>query len=106
MFLISDAYAQTAGAPATSALVQFAPFVLMFVVLYFMMIRPQQKRAKEMKALLAALKKGDEVATIGGVVGTISKAGDNFIGLTTGDGTEITVQRGAVQSILPPGSLK
>lgn len=106
MFLISDAYAQTAGAPAGSALIQFAPFVLMFVVLYFMMIRPQQKRAKDMKALLAALKKGDEVATIGGVVGTISKVNDNFVTLTTGAATEITVQRNAVQSILPPGSLK
>ena len=70
------------------------------------MIRPQQKRAKDMKALLAALKKGDEVATIGGVVGTISKVNDNFVTLSTGTATEITVQRNAVQSILPPGSLK
>lgn len=111
MFLISDAYAQTA-APSGQAglLMNILPFVLMFVLLYFMMIRPQMKRQKEMKAMLAALKKGDEVATIGGVVGKITKTDDNFITLevsrSNGNAVEMMFQRGAVQSILPTGSIK
>jgi preprotein translocase subunit YajC len=107
MFFISDAYAQTAAAPTgAAAIMQFAPFILMFVILYFLMIRPQMKRQKELKAMLAALKKGDEIASIGGLVGKITKADDNFVTIVTGSGTEVTLQRGAVQSILPPGSLK
>lgn len=107
MFFITDAHAQTAvaGSPLTQQIFQYAPFILMFVVLYFMMIRPQMKRQKELKAMLATLKKGDEVATIGGVVGKISRVDDNFVSLTSG-GSEIVLQRGAVQSILPPGSVK
>lgn len=113
MFFISDAYAQTA-APAASdpmaSLIQFAPFILMFVLLYFMMIRPQMKRQKEMKAMLAALKKGDEVATIGGIVGKISKLDENFITLevarSSNNPVELTFQRGAVQNVLPAGSVK
>ena len=107
---ISSAFAQTAPAAAasggmTSTLTSMLPLVLMFVVLYFLMIRPQQKRQKELKAMLSALKKGDEVSTIGGVVGKIVKADDNFITLSTGT-SELVMQRGAVQSILPPGSVK
>ncbi len=105
MFFITDAHAQEAVSSQTSSLIQFAPFILMFVVLYFLMIRPQQKRQKELKAMLSALKKGDEVSTIGGVVGKIVKADDNFITLSTGT-SELVMQRGAVQSILPPGSVK
>ena len=106
MFFISDAHAQTAAdAGAMGSLIQFAPFILMFVVLYFMMFRPQMKRQKELKALLASLKKGDEVATIGGVVGKIVKADDNFVTIASGN-SEVIMQRGAVQSLLPPGSIK
>ncbi|GHA66415.1 preprotein translocase subunit YajC [Formosimonas limnophila] len=111
MLFISDAYAQdAAGAMPGGALGSLLPFVLMFVLLYFMMIRPQMKRQKEMKAMLAALKKGDEVATIGGVVGKITKTDDNFITLevsrSNGNVVEMVFQRGAVQSILPTGSIK
>ena len=107
MFFITDARAQ-AAADMTSggAIAQFLPFILMFVLLYFLMIRPQMKRQKETKNMLAALKKGDEVATIGGVVGKITKADDNFITLEVSKGVEMQFQRGAVQSILPTGSIK
>lgn len=105
MFFITDAHAQSLGSGGTEQLMQFLPFILMFVVLYFMMIRPQMKRQKELKAMLSTLKKGDEVATIGGVVGKINRVDDNFVLLSSAT-AEIMVQRGAVQSILPPGSIK
>ena len=82
------------------------PLVLMFVVLYFVMIRPQMKRQKEHKAMLEALAKGDEVATAGGVVGRISKLGDTFLGLEVASGVEIQVQRSAIVQVLPKGTLK
>lgn len=106
--LISDAYAQ-AAAPAASAsggLMSMLPLLLMFVVLYFVMIRPQMKRQKEVKAMLEALTKGDEVVTQGGVIGKISKLGDNFIHLEVAEGVEVQIQRGAVTQVLPKGSLK
>ncbi|TDR30896.1 preprotein translocase subunit YajC [Hydromonas duriensis] len=110
MFFITDAHAQAAGEMSGGALAQFLPFILMFVLLYFLMIRPQMKRQKEQKAMLAALKKGDEVATIGGVVGKITKTDDNFVTLevarAAGQAVEMQFQRGAVQSILPMGSIK
>lgn len=111
MFFISDAHAQAAGDLSSGgALAQFLPFILMFVLLYFLMIRPQMKRQKEQKAMLAALKKGDEVATIGGIVGKITKTDDNFVTLevsrAAGQAVEMQFQRGAVQSILPTGSIK
>jgi preprotein translocase subunit YajC len=107
IMFISNAYAQAAPAASTeSGLLGMLPLVLMFVVLYFVMIRPQMKRQKEAKAMIEALAKGDEVVTAGGVIGKISKMGDNFIHLEVANGVELQIQRGAVTQVLPKGSLK
>jgi preprotein translocase subunit YajC len=82
------------------------PIVLMFVLLYFLMIRPQMKRAKEQKAMIDALQKGDEVVTAGGVLGRITKLGDNYVSLEIANNVEIQVQRPAIQLVLPKGTIK
>ena len=82
------------------------PLVLMFVVLYFVMIRPQMKKQKEHKAMIDALAKGDEVVTAGGVLGKVSKLGDTFLGLEVANGVDIQIQRSAVVQVLPKGSVK
>jgi preprotein translocase subunit YajC len=106
----SSAYAQTAPAAAggdmQSSLMSLLPLVLMFVVLYFVMIRPQMKRQKEHRAMIEALAKGDEVATAGGLVGRVTKLGDAFLGVEVAPGVEVQVQRTAVVQVLPKGSLK
>jgi len=106
--LISPAYAQAAGAAAdpTGGIMGFLPIILMFVVLWFLMIRPQMKRAKEHKAMVEALAKGDEVVTQGGVAGRIVKVGDNFVSVEVAPNVEITIQRQAVSTVLPKGTLK
>jgi preprotein translocase subunit YajC len=103
--MISNAYAQAAGG-GDAGFVGLLPIVLMFVLLYFLMIRPQMKRAKEHKQMVEALQKGDEVVTAGGVVGRISRIGDAYVGLEIAPNTEINVQRTAVQTLLPKGTLK
>jgi preprotein translocase subunit YajC len=105
--LISNAYAQAPAAGGGDAgLMGLLPIVLMFVVLYFLMIRPQMKRAKEVKAMIEALQKGDEVITAGGILGRISKISEAYITLEIAAGTEISVQKAAVQTLLPKGTLK
>jgi len=103
--IISPAFAQAApgGDPGYIGLL---PIVLMFVLLYFLMIRPQMKRAKEQKAMIEALQKGDEVITAGGVLGRITKLSDAYISLEIAPNTEISVQKAAVQVLLPKGTLK
>ena len=108
---ISSAFAQTAPAAAAggdmmSTLTSMLPLVLMFVVLYFVMIRPQMKKQKEHKAMIDALAKGDEVVTVGGVLGKVSKMGDIYVGLEVSNGVEIQVQRSAVVQVLPKGAIK
>ena len=103
--LISPAYAQSVIGGG-DGLIGFLPIILMFVLLYFLMIRPQMKRAKEAKQMIEALQKGDEVVTAGGVVGRIAKLGDQYMILEIAPNTEITVQRGAVQTLMPKGTLK
>jgi preprotein translocase subunit YajC len=104
---ISNAYAQgTSGASAGDGLLGMLPIVLMFVLLYFMMIRPQMKRQKEQKSMVDALKSGDEVITAGGILGKIIKAGDAYITVEIADNAHIIVQRGAVQTLLPKGTIK
>jgi preprotein translocase subunit YajC len=103
--IISPAYAQIPGG-ADGGLMSFLPIILMFVLLYFLMIRPQMKRAKEQKAMIEALQKGDEVVTAGGVVGRITKLGEQYVTLEIAPNTEIVVQRSAVQVPLPKGTLK
>jgi preprotein translocase subunit YajC len=105
--MISLAHAQTAGAAdPTGGFMQLLPMILMFVVLWFLMIRPQMKKAKEHKALIAALAKGDEVVTGGGLVGRITKVGDAYVTVEIAEGTEVTVQKPAIGMVLPKGTLK
>lgn len=101
---ISDAWAQTA--PGSSTLMSLLPMVLIFVVFYFLLIRPQQKRQKEHKALVSNLKKGDEVLTNGGILGKVSKVGENYISVDVAEGVAIKLQAGAVAQVLPKGTLK
>ena len=89
-----------------SSLMSMLPLVLMFVVLYFVMIRPQMKRAKEHKAMVEALAKGDEVITQGGMAGRISDVGEQFVHVEIADQVEIIVQKQAVATVLPKGTLK
>ena len=89
-----------------SSLGSMLPLVLMFVVLYFVMIRPQMKRQKEHRAMLDALAKGDEVATSGGIVGKVTKLGDSMLGVEVANGVEVQVQRHAVVQVLPKGTVK
>jgi preprotein translocase subunit YajC len=106
---ISSAFAQTApaaGGDMQSSLMSMLPLVLMFVVLYFVMIRPQMKKQKEHKAMVEALAKGDEVVTAGGLLGKVSKIGDSFIGVEIANGVEVQLQRSAVVQVLPKGSIK
>jgi len=105
--LIAPAYAQSApAAPFGSDLMAFLPMVAIFVVFYFLLIRPQQKKAKEAKTMLEALQKGDEVVTAGGLLGRISKLGDQYVTVEIAAGTEVTVQRGAISQLLPKGTIK
>jgi preprotein translocase subunit YajC len=103
--IISNAYAQATGG-GDAGIIGFLPIILMFVLLYFLMIRPQMKRAKETKAMIEALQKGDEVITVGGVIGRITRISDGYIALEIAPNTEISVQKAAVQVLLPKGTLK
>ena len=103
---ISSAYAQAAGGDTQSTLLSMLPLLLMFVVLYFVMIRPQMKRQKEHKAMVEALGKGDEVITVGGFLGKVSKVSETYIGLELTDGVEVQMQRTAVVQVLPKGTIK
>ena len=105
MSFISDAFAQGTGG-TESSLMSFAPLILMFVVLYFIMIRPQMKRQKDHRNMLAAIAKGDEVVTSGGLVGKVSKVGEAYVGVEIADNVEITVQKGSITTILPKGTVK
>lgn len=110
--LISNAYAQAGGAAADpmGGLMGMLPIVLMFIVLWFVMIRPQMRKAKEQQKMIAELVKGDEVVTQGGIAGRISRIGENYLGLEVAEGkegtVELTVQKSAVATLLPKGSLK
>ncbi|GAA5783897.1 preprotein translocase subunit YajC [Chitiniphilus shinanonensis] len=107
MFIAPAYAAAPAAAPsAVESLVSFLPMIAIFVLFWFLLIRPQQKRAKEQAAMLNALQKGDEVVTSGGVLGKISKAGDHYLTLEVAEGTEIVVQRSAVAQRLEKGTIK
>jgi preprotein translocase subunit YajC len=108
---ISEAFAQAAPAAAAaesplSGITGMLPIILMFVVLYFVMIRPQMKRQKEHKAMIDALAKGDEVVVAGGLLGRVSKMGDSFLTVEVANGVEVQVQRAAVVQVLPKGTFK
>jgi preprotein translocase subunit YajC len=104
--LISPAYAQAAGGSTGTDLMAFLPMIAIFVVFYFLLIRPQQKRAKDTKAMLEALQKGDEVVTAGGVVGKISKLSDAYATVEIAPNIEVTIQRSAISLLLPKGTIK
>jgi len=105
--LISNAYAQTAAAAGPmDSVMQFLPIILMFAVLYFLMVRPQMKKAKEHKALIDGLGKGDEIVTQGGMAGRITKVGDDFISVEIAEKVEIQIQKPAIAMVLPKGTLK
>jgi preprotein translocase subunit YajC len=110
VFFISNAYAQTADAAANpgllGSLTTFAPIIIMVVVMYFLMIRPQQKRQKELRTMMDALGKGDEVITAGGVLGRVTKVADAYVTIEVSAGTEIVVQKSAVTAVMPKGTLK
>ncbi|GGI21257.1 preprotein translocase subunit YajC [Oxalicibacterium faecigallinarum] len=102
---ISNAYAAAPGG-AMGGLMQFVPIILMFVVLYFLMIRPQMKRQKEHKAMVEAVTRGDEVVTSGGILGKVNKVSDVYLSIEVQDGTEIIIQKSAVTTLLPKGTIK
>ncbi len=106
---ISSAFAQTApaaGGDMQSSLMSMLPLILMFVVLYFIMIRPQLKKSKEHRAMIDALARGDEVVTGGGLLGKVTKLGDSYVSLEVASGVELQIQRSAVVQVLPKGSIK
>ena len=106
-FLIPVAHAQAAGAPAAPSMMSTLLFpVLLIAIMYFLMIRPQMKRQKEHKAMLDKLAKGDEVITSGGIAGTVVGLSDAFITVEVASGVQLRVQRGAIASVLPKGTLK
>jgi len=103
-FFISNAYAQTES--AGGGLLGLMPLILIFVIFYFMLIRPQMKRAKQHKELVSQLAKGDEVVTNGGLLGKITKVDESFVTLKVSDGVEVRLQRHAVASVMPKGTVK
>jgi preprotein translocase subunit YajC len=105
--MIGTAYAQAGGASAAPGgdLMSFLPIILMFVVLYFLMIRPQMKKAKEHKTMLEALQKGDEVIAMG-MLGKVSKIGESYLSLEVAPNTTIQIQKQAVTTLLPKGTIK
>lgn len=104
--LIGNAWAQGAGGAAGGGFESMLLIVVMFAVLYFLMIRPQMKRAKEHKAMVDALQKGDEVVAAGGILGRVVKLNENYVTLDVASGVEIQIQRQGVQLVLPKGTIK
>lgn len=105
-FFISDAMAQAAGTGPQGGLIAFLPMVALFVIFYFLLIRPQQKRQKEHKAMLLNVAKGDEVVTMGGLLGKVVDLNDNFMTLEVSKGMNVKVQRNLVQNLMPKGTIK
>jgi preprotein translocase subunit YajC len=103
--MISLAHAQTAAA-ATAGIEQFLPLIIIFILFWFMLIRPQMKRAKEQKKMLSELAKGDEVVTSSGQLGKVAKISEQYVSLEIADGVITHVQKSAVQTLLPKGTIK
>ena len=104
-FFISDAYAQ-AGGPGGAPYGDILFLILLFAVFYFLLIRPQQKRAKEHKKMVEAVAKGDEVVTNGGILGKVIEVGDTFLTVTIAEGVEVKLQRSSVAATVPKGTIK
>ncbi len=105
-FFISDAWAQAAPAGPGDSLMSFLPLIFIFVVFYFLLIRPQSKKAKEHREMVKTLAKGDEVVTNGGLLGRISNVGESFVEVEVGEGLKVKVQRQAIAQLMPKGTVK
>jgi len=103
---ISNAYAEAAAASPDNGLMSFLPLIALIAVFYFLILRPQSRRAKEQKSMIAALQRGDEVVTVGGEVGTVNKVYDQYVGVEIAENLVVTVQKSAIQSVLPKGTIK
>ncbi len=103
---IGNAYAEGAAAPQGGGFMEFLPLIALLAVFYFLIMRPQQKRAKEHKAMMEALQKGDEVITIGGILGKVTKVGDDNVAIEIADNVVVQVQKPAIQNVLPKGTIK
>lgn len=103
---ISNAYAEGAAPAQGAGVMDFLPLFALVAVFYFLILRPQQKRSKEVKTMLSAMQKGDEVATTGGVLGRVSKLGETYVSIEVSEGVTINVQKSAIQTILPKGTIK
>lgn len=104
-FFISNAWAQE-GAGASSGFVSLIPLILIFVIFYFLLLRPQIKRAKEHRKMVEALAKGDEVVTSGGVLGRITRLDEEFVAVEIADGVVVRVQRSAISQMMPKGTVR
>ena len=105
-FFISNAWAEGPADAASGGLASFIPLIVIFVIFYFLLIRPQSKRAKEHKNMVSGLAKGDEIATNGGLLGTIVEIDDNFMTIEIAKDTQVKMQRNAVSTLLPKGTIK
>lgn len=103
---INNAYAEATAAASGGGVMDFLPLIALIAVFYFLILRPQSKRAKEHKAMIAALQRGDEVVTIGGEVGTVSKVYEQYVGVEIAENLVVTVQKIGIQSVLPKGTIK
>ena len=103
---ISNAYAEAAAGSVQDGFMQYLPLVALVAVFYFLILRPQQKRSKELKAMTEALQRGDEVLTTGGELGRVSKVYEQYVGVELAENLEVIVQKSAIQSVLPKGTIK
>ena len=103
---ISNAYAQAAAPASGTGIMDFLPLIGLVAVFYFLVLRPQQVRAKEQKVMLDALQKGDEVVALGGALGRVVKVGENYVSVEIADGVTINVQKSTIQTVLPKGTIK
>ena len=105
-FFISDAVAQAAPASEADPIMSFLPLIILFVVFYFLLIRPQQKKAKEHKKMVETMSKGDEVVTQGGILGKITDVSENYLTCQIADNVEVKIQSHAIATVLPKGTIK
>jgi len=103
---ISNAYAEAAAGSVQGGFMDYLPLVALVAVFYFLVLRPQSKRAKELKAMVEALQRGDEVVTVGGELGRITKVFEAYVGVELAENLEVTVQKTAIQTVLPKGTIK
>lgn len=104
--LINEAFAAAAAPAQQDPLMSFLPLIVIFVLFWFMLIRPQMKRAKEQRKMIDTLQKGDEVVTTGGLLGKITKVADQYVTIEVADNIEMIVQKQAVSALLPKGTIK